>query len=130
MVKNNFNYALIIGAGSVGKKHIKNLLKYNYKLIICDISNKSLDDAKKLANEAILIKNLKELDKEIINRIKIGVISSWGTDHHKSFKELSKLNIKKIILEKPLAASEKEVDDILKLAKKKKIKFYYLLLKK
>ena len=58
MVKNNFNYALIIGAGSVGKKHIKNLLKYNYKLIICDISNKSLDDAKKLANEAILIKNL------------------------------------------------------------------------
>lgn len=110
--------AILIGYGSVGKKHLENLEMNGYSVDICEVNLKLIS---KLKKQDYFVKN--KLNKFKKNTYELAVIASWGPDHFQHFKDLTELKVKKIIIEKPLCASEVQIKSILKISQKKKIKF-------
>ena len=113
--------ALVVGCGSVGKRHIENLIKCNFFVIGFDkktiIKNQIKND------KFLFIKNLNDLNKKIFHKISLAVISTWGPSHYQYFRYLNNKKIKHFVIEKPLCSSEKEADLIILQTKKNKSYF-------
>ena len=107
---------LIFGYGSVGKKYAQYFSNKNFDILIFDpfikIKNSNLK----------IFKNYKQLSK-FINKIDFAIISSLAEDHYSNFCVASNLNIKNILMEKPLTNNFDELSKIKKIIKKKKLIF-------
>ena len=115
---------IIVGLGSIGKRHAAFLDKRNSELICIDpnpetkkwvsqnISSPNETFASlSLAKEKILSSSLK----------KIGIISNWGTLHFQSAKELAKLRVKNLYIEKPIVNSFAALEGLKKMSSSVKI---------
>jgi predicted dehydrogenase len=98
--------AVLVGHGSVGIKHLKNLKAISNKINIIDpISNsatfRSLDN---FAKEFSKIKNVPDMQR-------IAVIANWGPDHLTATSKLFSLGFNRILIEKPMATNLAQIDE-------------------
>ncbi len=105
---------LVVGYGSIGKRHVQNLLTIpNIEIIICTkqkIKNPSIKKIK-------IIKSISDCLKENPN---IGVITNESSFHIKTSTKLAKSGID-LFIEKPLSNSLKGTKELVDIIKKRKI---------
>jgi len=106
---------VVVGYGSIGKRHVKNLLNFpKIQVIICT-KRKDLGDIKN--KKVIVHRDLKKCLKE---KPTIGFITNETSNHIQTATILAKNGID-IFLEKPLSNSMNGVEKLLKIVNKKKI---------
>ena len=106
---------LIVGYGSVGKRHVNNLLKYtNSEIIICSKRN----DLNLLRKKNVKI--FKSLDKCLSEKPDIGFITNETAYHIPDSIKLAKVGLD-LFIEKPLSDSMKNIPTLNKIVKQKKL---------
>src|SRR3989344_9182945 len=108
---------LIIGVGSIGLRHIKNLIKLGYKNIaVADTNKKSLQDVLKLVKVPAYEDVPEALRKERPNVVFI----CTSTDSHAPLVKMALMRDADVFVEKPLTHSLDGLDSLIKKATKKK----------
>jgi predicted dehydrogenase len=116
-----FRNGIVIGCGSIGKKHAQYLSKICDNLILVDpIFNKTSSTIKVSSVNSYTHTSINEV-KINFNEEDIAVVSNWGPDHFKSIKEIVVKGIKKIVLEKPCVDSLEEIDQLRSFALKNQL---------
>jgi predicted dehydrogenase len=106
---------LVVGYGSIGKRHVMNLLNLpNVEIILCTKRN----DISDIKNEKITI--CRDLKKCLKEKPSIGFITNETKNHIKVATILAQNGLD-LFLEKPLSDSMKGVDNLLKIVKDKKL---------
>ena len=105
---------LVIGYGSIGKRHVKNLLTLSNIQVIVYTKRKDLEKENK---KIIFYNNLQKCLKE---KPTIGIVANETSDHIKIATILAQNGID-IFLEKPLSDSIKGVNNLLKIVEKKNL---------
>ena len=106
--------ALVVGYGSIGKRHVNNLLRMpNMKVIVC--TNRTDVDHKNNR-----IKFFKSLDESIDEKPDFGVITNVTNLHVSIAMKLAQNNID-LFIEKPLSDSTKGISKLMHLIKKKRL---------
>ena len=96
-----FRNALIIGFGSIGKRHAAYLLNVSQKVFVYD-PLKTIDEFK--STGVAYISSLAEKSFQP-DQQDIAVIANWGPDHFRSFEMCVDLGFQNFVLEKPLTSS-------------------------
>ena len=104
---------IILGLGSIGKRHAEFLSSYNGELVCIDPN----PEARKwvtdnIQSPACVFSSLQEAQAHITSSSlkKIGIVSNWGTLHFQSILDLKALKIKNLYVEKPIANSLRALD--------------------
>ena len=98
--------AILIGYGSIGRRHAKTLAGLRSDLIIVDGSQNARDQASKDHPGSKVAGNLDELDGRVKDwKSTVAVIASWGPSHSSLFNELADRGVRRILCEKPMADS-------------------------
>ena len=106
---------LVVGYGSIGKRHTHNLMKLkNVEILLCTKSK----DAKKLTKHGIKI--FKSLNESLLEKPDIGIICNETSLHVKTAITLAKHDCH-LFIEKPLSNSLKDLKLLYSLIKKKKL---------
>ena len=107
--------AVIIGFGSIGQRHCKNLLeKSNTEIYLCTKHNlKNFKNSKR-------IQNLPSLEECLKNQPDIGLVCNTSNLHVETAIKLAKNNCH-LLIEKPLSNSLKNITRLLSLVEKNKI---------
>ena len=107
----------IIGVGYWGKKHVDEYTKLGHEVIVSDLSNKNLDFCR-LNYNSKAVSDYKEIlsDKDI----KFVSICTPNDTHHKFAIEAIKAG-KNVLIEKPLASTSIDAEEIIEFAKKQKV---------
>ena len=118
-----FNTSILIGYGSIGGKHANVLKSCSSKLIIIDPkfkNNKFLLNQQQNINAALL-ENWHSIQ---FDRIKpdVVVVANWGPDHLGSLEDAMLIGAKQIVLEKPCVDSLEEIEKLIELTYKFKVK--------
>lgn len=106
---NRATKALLVGCGSIGKKHLQELLPVFDAVTVVDINQEALawaiaEGAKQTHTE------LTALQAEIAAEpFDIAVVANWGPDHVKTIRTLLSYGQKNFVAEKPLADSIADV---------------------
>jgi predicted dehydrogenase len=107
------NTILIVGYGSIGKRHLKNILLEKYtKIIICTKRN----DLQKLEENGIIIVN--SIKKSLLHKPNIAFITNETSYHVKTAIILAENGVH-LFIEKPLSHSIKDVKKLEKIVDKK-----------
>ena len=107
--------ALVVGNGSIGKRHIQNLLSIsNYNIVISTKQRKPTSLNKK---RCIFVKSLNE---GLQHNPSIGFVTNVSSEHIKTSLLLAKAGCH-IFIEKPLSNSLKETEKLLNMVKKEKL---------
>ena len=105
---------LVVGYGSIGKRHVENLLSIsNLEVIVCTKRN----DVGKLKKHAKVYSTIKQCLEE---KPDIGIIANETSLHVPTAIKLAKAGLD-IFLEKPLSNSLKDVEKLHAIVKKKKL---------
>ena len=106
---------LIIGLGSIGKRHVNNLLShFNVKIIIFS----KRKDLKSLNKKGVIIHNT--LSKCLKHKPEIGFITNETSFHVETATQLAKNGLD-LFIEKPLSDSNRGISLLNKIIKKKKL---------
>jgi predicted dehydrogenase len=113
---------LIIGLGSIGKKHLKWLDEFNFQLYIIDPNPNTREylSSSKLKSKYVYLSNIEEFRKMNINPY-ASIISNLGPQHAQSFRDVIGFGCKKILIEKPITSKIKDLREIINLTKKNKV---------
>ena len=106
---------IIVGFGSIGQRHCKNLLdESNAEIFLCTKHNiKNFKNTKR-------IQNLHSLEKCLKNQPEIGFVCNTNNLHVETAIKLAKNNCH-LLIEKPLSNSLKNITSLLSLVKKNKL---------
>ena len=105
---------LVVGYGSIGKRHVENLLSIsNLEVIVCTKRN----DVGKLKKHAKVYSTIKQCLEE---KPDIGIIANETSLHVPTAIKLAKAGLD-LFLEKPLSNSLKDVEKLRTIIKKKKL---------
>tara|TARA_B100000745_G_C20136265_1_gene389485 strand:+ start:195 stop:1181 length:987 start_codon:yes stop_codon:yes gene_type:complete len=107
---------LVVGFGSIGKRHMNNLLHINKNCQIVIYSKRK--DLKKLEGKNVKI--FDSLEKCLSEKPDIGFITNETVFHVPTAKKLAESGLD-LFIEKPLSNSMKNVKDLAKIVKEKKI---------
>jgi len=117
---------LLIGAGSVGRRHAAVMAQRYQQLAVIDVSDDALAWARsQFSNVTMTAKSLDELAGAIGERAAqtTAVIASWGPSHYEVFVRLTNLGVRQIFCEKPVAVSLQQLRHMRKLCADHKIRF-------
>lgn len=110
------NKILIVGLGSIGKRHLKNILSLGYENVSLVRRNA------KILKEFPSLKVYKSISNACeTNNFNTVIISTPTSNHFKDFIEASNNNISKIYIEKPICYTLEEAQKIQEVTKQKKI---------
>ena len=105
----------MVGYGSIGKRHVKNILKYtNHQIIICT----KRSDLTSLNQKRIKI--FDTMKKCLIEKPEIAFITNETAYHIPIAKQLAKRGID-LFIEKPLSNSKKDIKMLQKIVNQKKL---------
>ena len=107
---------LVVGCGSIGKRHIRNLISINAgEIIACDINDKKLDDVK----EEFAIKAFSDIEEALsINKYTAAFICTPPSCHVVQALKFLELGMH-CFIEKPLSNSLEGIDDLINMANSK-----------
>ena len=113
---------LIIGLGSIGKKHLAWLDEFNFTVYIIDpnLKIKEYLSNSKLKSQYFYLNNIEEFRKMRVKPY-VSIISNLGPQHSQSFKDVIGLGCKKILIEKPITSKIKDLREIINLTNKYKV---------
>jgi predicted dehydrogenase len=114
-----FNSALVLGYGSIGKRHVQYLNLICDLIDIVDLNDKTHDDLK---NQHLNFHRSLNSFSSKVNLNSVAVISNWGPDHLDSLKECITLGFKNIVLEKPMVSSLNNLFELKSLVYEHKLK--------
>lgn len=104
--------AILIGYGSIGKRHLQQLTSRCEEVIVVDpVVETSTDVDKNVRYYKSLQDYAAALRQNESTLPNIGVIANWGPDHFSTFKELKNLGIRKFLVEKPLASRMSHIEE-------------------
>ena len=109
----------IVGAGSIGKRHIRNSIALGIKpenIISLDTRDDRLDEVKSLGVKKVY----KDFEEAIKENFDAAIICSPTSLHIEQSLKLASLN-KHLLIEKPLDSKLDGSDELLKIAKNKKL---------
>ncbi len=107
---------LVIGCGSIGERHIKNLIELSCEVVACDIDDKTIRRIKKEYSIPVF----KDLSKAL-NKPFDGVIVSVPTKYHvKTAKTIMEKGYN-IFIEKPISNDLEGIDELIKIAEEKNL---------
>ena len=110
----NMKKILVVGYGSIGKRHVENLLSIsNLEVIVCTKRN----DIGKLKKHAKVYHSIKQCLEE---KPDVGIIANETSLHVPTAIKLAKAGLD-LFLEKPLSNSLKDVEKLRTIIKKKKL---------
>lgn len=115
-------YVLIVGAGTMGRKHIASYKKIKHVKIagVVDISKSKLSEVEKLG-----ISIFTSIEEAVEQLPQIDVVDICLPTHlHKEYVEIAAQFGKHIICEKPLARNLEEASDIMAVCEKYKVRLY------
>ena len=114
--------AFISGLGSMGRRHLKGLIKLGCQVEAYDPNHKMFEIAKsELKKENLNFENLNKVDKPAVD-YDFAIFSETASSRFKNFKLFTNIsNSKKILLEKPLSSDPRETKAFLDIAKNKNI---------
>ena len=100
-----------MGCGSIGKKHLQELLSVFDSVTVVDINEEALTWAKAEGDGRVsTFTALNDLSSQITNSpFDIAVVANWGPDHVSTIRELLKYGQRNFVAEKPLADSISDV---------------------
>ena len=100
----NLKTIIIIGVGSIGKKHLEISLRFSQDVYVIDPSSKVSEYINNHPNKSSIriIDEIEDFEKP--PQESLVVISNWGPDHFKTFKSLVEKGFKSFIVEKPLVS--------------------------
>lgn len=108
---------LIVGLGSIGKRHLEGILKFKVNIFLYDINIKKI----KLNNNAYLVSDLYSLSKKI-HKFKLVIVSTTSTQRYFISKKIIKLfQIENLILEKPVFTSKYQLNSFNLILKKNNV---------
>ena len=110
---------LVIGCGSIGKRHIKNLLKMNFKLKNIHVVETRKDRIKEI-NKLGIKNTFNNLNEALKNKYFAGFVCSPTSLHMDQCIKLAKNRIN-LFIEKPLSSNLKRINFLKKLVKKNKL---------
>ena len=113
---------LIIGLGSIGKRHLEILSGKDLKFYIVDPSRQVKEYLVSLGNSEN-VEYFESLEIFLSTGIKpdIATISNLGPQHYSAFQAVQSLGCKKIFIEKPLASRISDARNIIEVSKSNKI---------
>lgn len=98
--------AILIGYGSIGRRHAKTLAGLGADQIIVDVSQGAREQASKDHPQAKVAGGLDELAGIVGDwKSAVAVIASWGPSHSSLFNDLADRGVRRILCEKPMADS-------------------------
>ena len=105
-----WDYALVVGYGSIGKRHVTQLETISKKILIVDPQNLQHG----IPSNS---KSVQTLEQVPLNRSgkSVAVISNWGPSHLKTLTELAEMGFRNLILEKPMTTSLEELFELRKI---------------
>jgi predicted dehydrogenase len=114
--------AVLIGFGSIGRRHAPLLVSRSSRLAIVDSRADALDAARREQPEATLAQDLADLDglgwpwAETV-----AVIATWGPSHAEVFGRLVEHGVRRVLCEKPLASSLSDAQGMVGLARRRDV---------
>ena len=97
--------AVVVGYGSVGSTHARLLAALGMPLAIVEAKPDARTRAQVAHPEATVAARLEDLDASLAWRAALAVIATWGPSHAAVFGALADRGVRRILGEKPLAAS-------------------------
>jgi predicted dehydrogenase len=117
---------VIVGVGSVGKRHASVMAKRYPRLLVIDINDSALGWAsKELSTDVRCARSLAEVADEVRTNAErvTAVIATWGPQHFEDFSRLVDLGVRRVFCEKPVATSLQDLRAIRTLCSRKKVAF-------
>jgi predicted dehydrogenase len=117
---------LIVGVGSVGKRHAKVMASRFDRLFVIDTNEAALQWAtSELQTDLRCAKSLKALEEEIrlCAATTSAVIATWGPSHFDDFSQIVALGVRRVFCEKPLATSLAQIQSMRKLCVEQNVAF-------
>lgn len=109
----HYNNVIVVGYGSIGKKHVAFLEKKCNEILVVDpIFSNLNENSSKLFSKYTSLNDVKLSFTEN----DVAIISNWGPDHYETIEQVASKGIKNIVLEKPCVDSLQEIDLLRKLA--------------
>lgn len=106
---------LVVGAGSIGARHIKNLEQLGYEVYAVDINKESLKKASEFTNGAF-----SSLDKALEIKPDIAFICTFSNDHIQPALKCAEAGCH-LFIEKPLSLDLEGVDDLIEVIDNKNL---------
>lgn len=126
MSQNEPHLLIIVGLGSIGKKHAEYFHSSNAVMLFIDPSDEVKNwKEKTFKNNCKLFRSINSAESFIkkSDLPKFGIISNWGTQHYDSVLSLFSLGVRKFFIEKPIANSIYKIDQLHHLSIKNKINY-------
>jgi predicted dehydrogenase len=119
------NLGILVGCGSVGKRHLSNLLLDHEMVIVVDSSESARVYVEGLKNKRITFRNnILSLSKLELKESNCTILATYGPDHLSQAKFLVEGGVKKLIIEKPLTDSVADLFELKDLVDKNKVETY------
>lgn len=108
---------LLVGYGSVGRWHGEGLNEMCQSLVIVDTKEAARERAAAALPSARVLENLAGLKGRLMDPAStLAVIATWGPSHAEVFHQLVDRGVRRILCEKPLAASVSDAASMVKRA--------------
>ncbi|MCG3204417.1 MAG: Inositol 2-dehydrogenase/D-chiro-inositol 3-dehydrogenase [Elusimicrobia bacterium] len=113
---------VLIGYGSIGRRHAKSLAGETASLTIIDTKEAARKQAQIDFPQARVLSSLEEADKSgLIWAQSVPVIASWGPSHADFFEKLVERGVQRVLCEKPMASSVAAAHRMVQLAQEKNV---------
>lgn len=108
--------ALLVGCGSIGKKHLQEMLPKFDHVVVVDISEDALtwavEEGARVGGATVAV--ARSLDEVLLQvPFHVATVANWGPDHVPTIRALQAAGQKNFVVEKPLADSIADARDIL-----------------
>jgi len=105
---------LLVGCGSVGKKHLSKLIELGGRIHVVDPDENARKYAISQSEEFVkTYKNLIELKRnQTLSEFNLAIIANWGPDHYATFEEIQSFKINALLVEKPIASKLSDISSL------------------